>query len=322
MREVRRDAHGRRALTARIRIRFVAPLVLVAAAAIAASAMATAQRPSAIGDVCGIHLPPPRFGEPGFRIPQGGSARAERLAGGALACILRRADGTRFARAYRDNLGLVLGIAFYRKSGLLLAAQDQLVAAGTASNKPAQVKCGASNKKSLGPKFWNSFPWRIGKTVSGISEDKAVKAIRDAVSEWVNNKNYCGIKDQSSVPARYDGRTSAAYKHDGKNVVDWGSLSNDQSCSSALACTLTWYDSNGKPVESDIRLNTKYAWAIGAKSGKYDIQSTAAHEFGHVFQLDHVTGSNTLVMWPYLGQNNTSAHKLGKGDAQADNANY
>jgi len=149
-----------------------------------------------------------------------------------------------------------------------------------------------------------------------------VKALRDGVSEWLNNKNYCGIKDQSDIPVRYDGRTSAALKHDGKSVVDWGSLANDQACGSALACTQTWYGSDGAPVESDIRLSTKYAWAIGAKSGKYDIQSTSVHEFGHAFQLDHVTGSNTLAMWPYLGQNNVTAHKLGKGDAQADNANY
>ena len=153
-----------------------------------------------------------------------------------------------------------------------------------------------------------------------------MKAVRAGVGEWMNNINWCGIKDQANIPARYDGRTSAGARHDGHNVVDWGSLAGDQDCSLALACTQTWYGSDGTPVESDIRFNTRYAWTVGAKPGKYDIQSTAVHEFGHTFQLDHVTSGAgkgyTLVMWPYLGQNNVSAHKLGRGDALADNKNY
>jgi hypothetical protein len=109
-------------------------------------------------------------------------------------------------------------------------------------------------------------------------------------------------------------------------VIDWGSMADDQDCSLSLACTQTWYGTDGAPIESDIRFNTKYPWAAGARAGRYDIQSAAVHEFGHVFQLDHVTSSAnkgyTLVMWPYIGPDNVSAHKLGRGDAIADNRNY
>ena len=131
-REVRRDVDHRHADPARIRIRVVALLALAAAAAIAASAMGAAQRSSDAGDPCGLHLLPPRFGEPAFRIPPGGGARVEPLEGGALACLIHRADGTRFARAYRDTDGQVIEIEFYRESGALLEDEDAAVAASGA----------------------------------------------------------------------------------------------------------------------------------------------------------------------------------------------
>ena len=96
-----------------------------------------------------------------------------------------------------------------------------------------------------------------------------------------------------------------------------------QNCNQALACTVTWYDEDGNPIESDIRFNKAEDWSIGAGEGGFDIQSVAAHEFGHVRQFDHVTsGDNTLVMWPYISRDDTSLRKLGRGDARGDNTNY
>ena len=168
--------------------------------------------------------------------------------------------------------------------------------------------------------------WWIGATVKGIDRDKAVNAVRNALSEWNNNINYCGIKDQANVPNHYEGKTSNPVKHDGKSFVDWGSLANDQDCNGALACTSSWYDASGTPVESDIRFNTQFKWSAKGASGAYDIQTVAAHEFGHVLQFDHVTSSSkdddTNVMWPYIGTGNKTGHKLGRGDSMADNSHY
>ena len=93
-----------------------------------------------------------------------------------------------------------------------------------------------------------------------------------------------------------------------------------------VACTFTWYDEKGNPVESDIRFNTAYKWSTTGAAGALDIQSIAAHEIGHVLQFDHVTNASkddeTNVMWPYFATGNTTGRKLGRGDALEDNSHY
>ena len=59
---------------------------------------------------------------------------------------------------------------------------------------------------------------------AGIDRETVVKAVRNAQSQWTNNVNWCGIKDQASPPAHYEGKTSRSAKHDGYSTVDWGSL--------------------------------------------------------------------------------------------------
>jgi len=155
--------------------------------------------------------------------------------------------------------------------------------------------------------------------------DKSERRCRDvpAYSEWANNVNWCDLADNAKAQSDYQGRTELKAKHDGTSVVDWGSLQDVQNCNAALACAATWYDEEGNPVESDIRFSTAEDWSINAGEGGYDIQSAAAHEFGHVRQFDHVTsGDNTVVMWPYISKGDTSLRKLGRGDARGNNTNY
>ena len=128
--------------------------------------------------------------------------------------------------------------------------------------------------------------------------------MRNAQSQWTNNVNWCGIQDQASPPAHYEGKTSRAAKQDGYSTVDWGGLKNDQNCSGALACTVIAYDEQGNPAEADVRFNSEFfEWSTTVHArDAYDIQSVAAHEIGHVIQFDHVTNSSkrdhTVVMWP------------------------
>jgi hypothetical protein len=150
-----------------------------------------------------------------------------------------------------------------------------------------------------------------------------VSALRSAYSEWANNINYCDLADNAKAQSDYLGRTELKAKHDGTSVVDWGSLEEVQNCNQALACTATWYDEDGNPVESDVRFSNSEQWTLGADDGGFDIQSLAAHEFGHVRQFDHVTnGDNTVVMWPYIAKGDTSLRKLGRGDSRGNNTNY
>ncbi len=190
------------------------------------------------------------------------------------------------------------------------------------------MSCGSSSQASIGDVYWKKTrKWWIGATAPGLERDAVVDAVRNAQSEWTNNINWCGTDDQASPPASYQGETSDdAVKDDGKSVIDWGSLANDQDCNEALACTFTWYDGTGTPIESDIRFNTAFDWSTTGASNAVDIQTIAAHEIGHVLQFDHVTNSakndDTTLMWPYFTAGDTSGRKLGRGEALEDNSRY
>ena len=216
----------------------------------------------------------------------------------------------------------MLEIHFFRRSGKLLFASDAGIPA-KATTEGADVGCGNDSFSTIGPREWQQpQQWWVGKTPSGIAADKVVDALRSANSEWANNINWCGLADNAKAQSDYQGRTELKAKHDGTSVVDWGSLQDVQNCNQALACTATWYDEDGNPVESDIRFSTAEDWSISAGEG-YDIQSVAAHEFGHVRQFDHVTtGDNSVVMWPYIAKGDTSLRKLGRGDARGNNTTY
>ncbi len=297
--------------------------IVVAAAACAGSAAGDA---ASVARPCGLRLSTPVRGELAFRIPSGGHAAGRRLAGRLLRCTLFRRDGSRFAHLYSDSHQHVLSVAFFRPSGVLRSASDAAYAV-TPAETGSDVKCDSSSQASIGTMYWRTTrKWWIGATAPGINRETVVGAVRSAQSQWTNNVNWCGIEDQASPPAHYEGKTSRAAKHDGYSTVDWGSLKSDQDCSGALACTVIAYDEKGNPVEADIRFNTEFKWSTTGASGAYDIQSVGAHEIGHAIQFDHVTNSSkrdeTLVMWPYLDIGDTSGRKLGRGDALGNNSHY
>lgn len=296
---------------------------LLAFAALAATVSLHAQAATTAGP-CGLLLNPPQRGEIPFRTPQGGHAIRRLLAGRFLLCTLKRRDGTLFAKLHSDSDERVLGVAFYRRNGHLLNAVD--ASYEVATQAPAEVSCGSSAQAALGSKYWRETrKWWIGTTAPGLNPDTVVQALRNAESEWTRNINYCGIKDTGKPPSDYQGRTQLdAGTKDGKSVEGFGAFTNDQDCSAALACTMTWYDDQGNPIESDIRFNTEFKWSTNGAPGMVDIQTIAAHELGHVLQFDHVTssGGQSLLMWPYFTSGDTSGRKLGKGEALGDNSHY
>lgn len=272
---------------------------------------------------CGLFLNTRHLGQPAFRTPAGGHALRRLLAGRFLLCTLKRRDGTLFAKLHSDHDGRVLGLAFYRRNGRLRSAIDASYA--SIAQAPAEVSCGNDKRVELGPGRWKAArKWWIGTTAPGLSADAVVKAVRAAQSEWTNNINYCGIPDYANPPSSYQGRSSSnALAHDGKSVIGWGSLSGLQGCETALACTVSAYDTKGQPVETDIRFSTNFKWSTTGKAGTVDIQTIAAHEIGHALQFDHVTtGKNAALMWPYFTSGDTSGRKLGKGEALGDNNAY
>jgi hypothetical protein len=277
--------------------------------------------------VCRLRLPPPLRGEPGFVVPAGGRAIVRSIADRIVLCTLLRADGSTFAQARIDREEQVLDMRFVRTSGRLLFDIDAALPA-IAGTQGAKVDCGSAASDSIGRGYWRRpFQWWLGgKTPSSLPRADVVRALRAAQSEWINNINWCHYPDNADGFAVYEGTTSVHLAHDGINVVDWGDLRNLQGCASAIACTMSWYATDGAPVESDVRFSDRVRWSVHPRADAYDIQSLAAHEFGHVRQFGHVTSERlkqyTLIMWPYFSRGDTSARELGRGDSLEDNNHY
>jgi hypothetical protein len=250
---------------------------------------------------------------------------ARALADRIVLCTLLRADGSTFAHAQVDRAGHVLEMRFFRASGRLLLAVDAAYPAFP-REQGADVGCGSPAFRTTGEGSWRqTIRWRLGRTPGSLDRAQVVKALRAAQAEWTNNVNWCNYPDRANGFALYDGSTSSQFAHDGKNTVAWGKL-HDQSCTGAIGCTTTWYEADGTPVESDVTFSTAVRWSVRPDAHAFDVQSVAAHEFGHVRQFDHVTSSQlrhyTLVMWPYFMLGNISGRELGRGDSLGDNGRY
>jgi len=101
--------------------------------------------------------------------------------------------------------------------------------------------------------------------------------------------------------------------YDGHNVVSWG----DSEGEGILAVCWTLYQpSTGKILECDIEFQDYYTWSSTGEAGKYDIQSTAAHEFGHTLSLGDLYGGGDTekTMYGYGSKGETKARSLHQDD--------
>ena len=109
----------------------------------------------------------------------------------------------------------------------------------------------------------------------------------------------------------YIGTTSrTALKRDRLNIIDFGRTSRG-----TIAVTYIWYIGDSI-VETDMRLNTYYAWSLTGEATKMDVQDIATHEFGHWCGLDDLYDEKDywLTMYGYGDYGQTYARSLGKGD--------
>jgi Matrixin len=303
--------------------RTILSALLLALAAVAVSAAAHGEGPA---PTYPGHPPP-------FVTPPGGSRSEQPNQFGGQDITLRRADGSVFATQSTDSAGRPLTTRFDLGNGDSTAVFATYSAAqrALATRRPRRrlaASCGNDVRNSLSVK-WGSrmnWYWGSGSTPGYLNLDNTLTSLRSAHTEWTNNVNWCGIADSSSFTTAYQGTTTQGFGHNGINTVGWGSVAalNLSFCSApnTIACT-EWWASGGTITESDTRFDNtgRTTWVNGAASGKTDVQSTMAHELGHSAGFDHVNDS-TNVMYPTIFTNNTSDRKLGRGDANEDNAKY
>lgn len=175
--------------------------------------------------------------------------------------------------------------------------------------------------------YWciDSFAYVVSKTQGGSEIKWAVSnvtylvnpsggpanglnAIRAAAQTWTNVAS-------SSLIFVYAGTTTSSLYgvNDGKNRISFGPLSGE-----ALAQNTFWYNSSsGEILDSDIRLNTAYAWNTNGASSGFDVQNACTHELGHSLSLDDLydSGDSEKTMYGYITAGETKKKTLASDDA-------
>jgi hypothetical protein len=116
--------------------------------------------------------------------------------------------------------------------------------------------------------------------------------------------------------------TLQAGSFDGKNVTSWGTLSYN-----ILAQTTVWY-SGPNILENDTKFNETHTWSANrdpsCPSGRYDVQSIAAHEYGHDLGIADAYNADcrSATMYGYGYSGDVSARTLEDPDRTAARTLY
>lgn len=145
-----------------------------------------------------------------------------------------------------------------------------------------------------------------------IDDGSDLEAIRAAMAAWnAVTDSAATLQDGGMDASRADG-------DDGVNRVVFVESNWPGGASGAGALTSRYRDTNGNPdlwYEADILMNGQdYTWATDGTIHAYDIQSIAAHEFGHVLGLNHAAHPEATMF--FAGHRGTThARTLTEDDA-------
>lgn len=170
------------------------------------------------------------------------------------------------------------------------------------------------------------FEWyfQAGSSPGYLPASAAEAAFRAAVRSVVHARNDCGLALDVGARSLYRGRTAAApnigpsgtcSRRDGRNVVGFGKLPSGYL---ALSC---WWASDSM-VEADMKLNSAaFRWVTSVPAGcsnRWHVGAVAAHEFGHIFGLAHVSEDRHphLTMSQRIRPCQSSELTLGLGDVR------
>lgn len=100
---------------------------------------------------------------------------------------------------------------------------------------------------------------------------------------------------------------------DGVSIICFDNMGDN----GVLGLNTMWYDpETGEIVDSDIGINTAYAWSTTGEVDKYDLQSVVTHELGHSLFLDDLYSATDVdkTMYGYGDTGETHTRSLHQDD--------
>jgi hypothetical protein len=171
---------------------------------------------------------------------------------------------------------------------------------------------------------WEDTPVRyfiFDRSVPGVSASQFADTIRRAFDSWQN-------VDTAAISYEFGGFTgSLPGEDDGRSTLGFLDAPEDDrvlASTSFLINTLT-----GELLESDIFFNSSFSWSVSGsgEDGRYDLESIAVHEIGHLSGLGHsAIGETSLsgggrrvlsaetVMFPFAFRSGTTAGRTLRPD--------
>ena len=156
----------------------------------------------------------------------------------------------------------------------------------------AYLKLGARLQSGMVSLRWRNFPIRYFVTDAGttrVSSSDFQGAVARAFNTW-------NAVETASTSSQFVGFTQARPLADDSMTVI-GYLSRPELDRTLAATTFLIDVTDGEIVESDIFFNSSFAWSTAAagESGRFDVESIALHEIGHLHGLGHSAIGETEI---------------------------
>lgn len=235
---------------------------------------------------------------------------------------------TDFASAASETIGIHTDLAGQVHVYPVGAEASGDVAAQAPAARPLLPACDPATEDFwalLGWTWPGTFEWwfNSGSTPSELSVDNTRTALLEGARHIPQAYNDCGLPDHVSTSQLFKGDKAQSVDTDssgncltqnGISVVGFGTLPAGVL---ARTCPSQLYWGS---LSADIRFNkATVEWTTnpgGSCSGKYDVESVATHERGHVFGLAHPTdpAADRQTMWFSYPDCVTWNRTLGRGD--------